>query len=197
MLLLNNVWNGRKFLNVQRLALKQLGAFFDGTKNNTQKSIANKTACVDQSRCEHAQNTFAEENPGFSYFTVDEAIPWSHSTKSAITQYVDRPSSLIASRANAAHHFGLIESIKLAELSERRSRRAKIVGFVVPVAVAHRHAAEQHLIRRQLQEITNGVIKPGPGLPGGRYQGPPGTPARGYSRRDRPIARVRAGGRWS
>ena len=45
----------------------------------------------------------------------------------------------------------LIESIKLAELSELRSRRAKIVGFVFPVAVADRHTAEQHLIRRQLK----------------------------------------------
>jgi hypothetical protein len=53
---------------VQRLALKQLGAFFDGTKNNAQKSIANKTACVDQSRCEHAQNTFAEKKPRFLIF---------------------------------------------------------------------------------------------------------------------------------
>jgi hypothetical protein len=58
----------------------------------------------------------------------------------------------------------LVESIKLAELTELRSRRAEIVGFVLPVAVTDRHAAEQHLIRRQPQEITNGVVKPGPGL---------------------------------
>jgi len=43
----------------------------------------------------------------------------------------------------------LLESIKIAELAERGSRRAEIVGLVLPVAVADRHAAEQHLIRRQ------------------------------------------------
>src|SRR5262249_16810418 len=58
----------------------------------------------------------------------------------------------------------LVESIKLAELSELRSRRAEIVGFVLPVAVTDRHATEQHLIRRQPQETTNSVVKAGPGL---------------------------------
>jgi hypothetical protein len=42
----------------------------------------------------------------------------------------------------------LVEPIKLAELAERRPRRAEIVGFVLPIAVTDRHAAEQHLTRR-------------------------------------------------
>jgi hypothetical protein len=76
--------------------LKRLGAFFDGTKNNPQESLARETACVEQSRCQRAQKAFADKNSGRSDFAVDEAIPRSHSTKSALTQYVDRPSSLTA-----------------------------------------------------------------------------------------------------
>jgi hypothetical protein len=101
MLLLNNVWTGHaSFLTHNVFVLKQLGAFFDGAENNTQESLANQMACMDQGRCQHAQKPFAEENPGRSGFTVDEAIPWSHSTKSALAQYVDRPSSLTAPTTN-------------------------------------------------------------------------------------------------
>ena len=49
----------------------------------------------------------------------------------------------------------LIESVELAELMQLRARRAEIVGLVLPVAVADRHAAEQHLVLRQFQEIAD------------------------------------------
>src|SRR6476620_5988211 len=58
----------------------------------------------------------------------------------------------------------LIESVKLAELAEVRTRRAESVGLVLPVAVANRHAAKQHLVRRQLEVITDGVVEPRPGF---------------------------------
>jgi hypothetical protein len=83
-----------------RFALKQLGAFFDGAENDTQESLANQMACMDQGRCQHAQKPFAEENPGHSDFTVNEAILRSHSTKSPLAKYVDRPSSLTAPTTN-------------------------------------------------------------------------------------------------
>ena len=45
-----------------------------------------------------------------------------------------------------------------------RARGAEIVGLVLAVAVADGHAAEQHLVRRQLEEIGDGVVEPRPGF---------------------------------
>src|SRR4029079_9540343 len=58
----------------------------------------------------------------------------------------------------------LIESVELAELVQLRARRAEVVGLVLSVAVADRHAAEQHLVLRQFQEIAGGAVEPRPGL---------------------------------
>src|SRR5258707_12215689 len=59
---------------------------------------------------------------------------------------------------------GLIESVELAELIQLRARRAEVVGLVLPIAVADRHAAEQHLVLRRFQEIADGIVEPRPGL---------------------------------
>jgi hypothetical protein len=45
-----------------------------------------------------AQKTLAKENRRRSDFTVHEAIPGINSTKSALTQHVDRLSSLLPAR---------------------------------------------------------------------------------------------------
>jgi len=42
--------------------------------------------------------------------------------------------------------------------------RAEIVGLVLAVAIADRHAAKQHLLGRQLDEGADRVVEPRPGL---------------------------------
>src|SRR5258708_14819901 len=57
-----------------------------------------------------------------------------------------------------------IEAVKLAEFVQFGARRAEVVGLVLAVAIADGETAEQHLVRRQLQEISDGVVEPRPGL---------------------------------
>ena len=93
----------------------------------------------------------------------------------------------------------LIEAVELAELAQFRPRRAEIVGLVLPVAVADRHAAEQHLVLAAISGNRRRCRRAAPRPPAGRCRGRSrgrGMPAHGCSRRDRPIGRGRAGGRW-
>src|SRR5580692_4528544 len=56
------------------------------------------------------------------------------------------------------------KSEKLAELRKLRARRAKTVRRVAVVAVADRHGAEQHLLRRHGDEFADDAVHAGPGF---------------------------------
>src|SRR5215217_6102518 len=58
----------------------------------------------------------------------------------------------------------LLEPQERAEMLERRTRRAEAVGRVIAIAVTDRHAAEQHLLGRKLQEFADDPVHARPGF---------------------------------
>ena len=61
------------------------------------------------------------------------------------------------------HRVKLLDAIA-ALRSDVPDKPPSVDTAVLPVAVANRHAAKQHLVRRQLEVITDGVVEPRPGF---------------------------------